>query len=171
MTKALSNLGMPRWDLPPWTALRTIRLQLRFLVPLLVTLIVASWLAVPLLDQVTLRWFSRDLNSRGVLVANALSDSVVEALETNRLSRLDALFERAAQDERLFAAGLCSTDGAMLKSTARFPRNLACATAMALAKKEEPRLSLEGGPVHVGVQDITGKAPIAGAPKPPPTSR
>ena len=29
-----------------------------------------------LLDQVTLRWFSRDLNSRGVLVATALSDSI-----------------------------------------------------------------------------------------------
>ena len=57
-------------------ALRTLRLQLRFLLPLVVTLVVAATLAVPLMDQVTLRWFSRDLNSRGVLVASALSDSV-----------------------------------------------------------------------------------------------
>jgi trehalose 6-phosphate synthase/phosphatase len=55
---------------------KTMRLQLRFLVPLVVTLIVAAILAVPLLDRVTLQWFSRDLNSRGLLVANTLSDSV-----------------------------------------------------------------------------------------------
>ena len=61
-------------------ALKTVRLQLRFLVPLVAVLVAASYLAVPLMDQVTLRWFSRDLNSRGMLVANALSDSVGEAL-------------------------------------------------------------------------------------------
>ena len=146
--------------------MRTIRLQLRFLLPLLATLVAASYLAVPLLDQVTLRWFSRDLNSRGVLVANALSDSVVEALETQRLSRLDTLFDRAAQDERLFAVGLCSPEGLLLKSTARFPRRLTCAAALELAKKEEPRLALEGGPVHVGVQDITGHMALPSAPTP-----
>jgi hypothetical protein len=64
--------------------LKTLRLQLRFLLPLVVTLVVAATLAVPLLDQVTLRWFSRDLNSRGLLVANALSDSVAEALASGQ---------------------------------------------------------------------------------------
>ena len=54
--------------------LKTLRLQFRFLVPLVVVLVAAAYLAVPLMDQVTLRWFSRDLNSRGILVANALSD-------------------------------------------------------------------------------------------------
>ena len=166
MGKATLNVSRTGWNVPPWAALRTIRLQLRFLLPLLATLVVASYLAVPLLDQVTLRWFSRDLNSRGVLVANALSDSVAEALETQRLSRLDALFDRAAQDERLFAVGLCSPQGMLLESTARFPQTLTCARALDLAKKEEPRLALEGGPVHVGVQDIAGRSAVASAPTP-----
>jgi trehalose 6-phosphate synthase/phosphatase len=73
--------------------LKTVRLQLRFLLPLTVTLIAAAYLAVPLLDQVTLRWFSRDLNSRGMLVANALSDSVAEAL-SNARHGLQPLFDR-----------------------------------------------------------------------------
>lgn len=167
MSKYSSSFSGPRWNRPPWTALRTIRLQLRFLLPLLATLVAAAYLAVPLLDQVTLRWFSRDLNSRGLLVANALSDSVAEAIETQRLSRLDTLFDRAAQDERLFAVGLCSPEGQLLKSTARFPRSLTCAAALELAKKEEPRLALDGGPVHVGVQDITGHTAVASAPPPP----
>ncbi|HSW04635.1 trehalose-6-phosphate synthase [Aquabacterium sp.] len=140
-------------------ALKTIRLQLRFLLPLLATLVGASYLAVPLMDQVTLRWFSRDLNSRGMLLTNALSDSVAEALASGRTAKLRTLFDRTAQDERLFAIGLCSPDGQLLQSTDRFPASLSCDAAIDLARLPEPRLSLPGGPVHVGVQSIMGHAP------------
>ena len=71
-------------------ALKTLRLQLRFLLPLAATLVVAAYLAVPLMDQVTLRWFSRDLNSRGVLVANALSDSIADAARARAYSAVAA---------------------------------------------------------------------------------
>jgi len=107
-------------------ALSSLRLQLRFLLPLTATLVLTATLAVPLLDQVTLRWFSRDLNSRGVLVANALSDSVAEALAARRPARLQPLFERAAQDERLFAIGLCSPAGDLLQRTERLPSTWPC---------------------------------------------
>jgi hypothetical protein len=113
--------------------LKTLRMQLRFLLPLVVTLVVAATLAVPLLDQVTLRWFSRDLNSRGLLVANALSDSVAEALASGQTQRLRPLFERSAQDERLVAIGLCSDGDLLLQRTARFPANLDCPRARAIA--------------------------------------
>jgi trehalose 6-phosphate synthase len=139
--------------------MRTLRLQLRFLLPLAAALVIASTLAVPLLDRVTLRWFSRDLNSRGVLVANALSESVAEALAAQRPQRVRPLLERAAQDERLFALGLCSPQGQILVSTERFPVDLSCAAAMRRAGDAEPRLGLAGGAVHVGVQDILGPAP------------
>ncbi len=138
--------------------LKTLRLQLRFLVPLVVTLIVAAFLAVPLLDQVTLRWFSRDLNSRGVLVANALSDSVSEALLGADAGRLRPLFDRAAQDERLVAIGLCDPGGMLLQSTAAFPGFLTCPAALALSRQAAPRLALEGGAVHVGVHDVISQA-------------
>ena len=146
--------------------MRTLRLQLRFLLPLAATLVLAAYLAVPLMDQVTLRWFSRDLNIRGFLVANALSDSVAEALLTNRLTRLRPLFDRTAQDERLFALGLCSTEGRVLQGTDRFPDSLSCAAAVQLSSLAEPRLDLAGGPVHVGVQEIMGPRPAALAPVP-----
>jgi alpha,alpha-trehalose-phosphate synthase [UDP-forming] len=138
-------------------ALRTLRLQLRFLLPLVVTLVVAATLAVPLMDQVTLRWFSRDLNSRGVLVASALSDSVAQELVNDRVVRLQPLFDRAAQDERLFAIGLCSVDGRLLYRTGQFPNILTCTAAVDLAQRAEPRLALEGGAVHVGVHNVFGQ--------------
>ena len=126
--------------------LRTLRLQLRFLLPLVATLVAAAYLAVPLLDQVTFRWFSRDLNSRGVLVANALSDSVADALGSHQMARLRPLLDRTAQDERLFAIGLCNPQGRLLQSTNRFPASLSGVMAVDLARHAEPRRPLAGGP-------------------------
>lgn len=138
-------------------ALKTLRLQLRFLLPLTLTLLLAAALAVPLLDQVMVRWFSRDLNARGHLVANTLSDSVLDALAAQqRPSRLQALFEKALQDERLFAIGLCSSTGVLLQRTERLPADIGCERWLALAAQPEAQLALAGGAVHVGVYDIYG---------------
>ena len=77
--------------------MKTLRLQLRFLVPLLLTLVAAAVIALPLLDQLTLRWFARDLNTRGALVANTLSDAIGEAQTDGKTWRVQALFERAVK--------------------------------------------------------------------------
>ncbi len=132
---------------------------MRFLLPLFVALVVAATVAVPVLDQVTLRWFSRDLNSRGMLVANTLSDAVTEALLQKRPERLRSLFDRVVQDERLVAIGLCAPDDVLLFATERFARMLDCAQASAWAGQGDPRASVAGGAVHVGVHDIRAVAP------------
>ena len=67
--------------------LKTLRLQLRFLLPLAAAMFAAAYVALPLMDKVTLRWFSRDINARGVLVANALSNSAADALSSDRATR------------------------------------------------------------------------------------
>lgn len=145
---------------------KTLRLQLRFLLPLALVLIATAYLAVPLMDQVTLRWFARDLNSRGMLVANALSDPLGEALVKEDVPRLRRLFERAVQDERLFAIGLCSPDGRTLQVSDNFPAGLSCDAAVALSLQADPRLSLAGGPVHVGVHDVWVQRPVLTTPPP-----
>ncbi len=142
-------------------ALKTLRLQLRFLLPLVVTLVAAAYVALPLMDRLTLRWFARDLNSRGELVANTLSVPVAEALAARRIGSLKALFDRAALDERLFAVGLCDLDARLVQHSGPFPESLGCARALALSQQADPRLALAGGPVQVGVH------PIYGSPAPP----
>ena len=138
------------------TLARTLKFQLRFLLPLTVAVMLAAGLAVPLVDQVTLRWFSRDLNSRGTLVAHALTENIGTALSTNDPDRLQPLLGRAAQDERLVALGLCGLDGQLLQATELFPRHLSCPHFVELAQQDKPHLALTGGAVHVGVQDILG---------------
>jgi trehalose-6-phosphate synthase len=138
--------------------MKTFRLQLRFLVPLVVILTATAYLALPLMDRLTLRWFARDLTMRGTLVANALSDSIADALPDPRGRKLQALFNRAVQDERLVAMGLCSTDKKLLRTTPRFPADLACARADEIAAMPEPLLRMEGGTVHVGVYPVNAEA-------------
>jgi len=134
--------------------MNTIRLQLRFLLPLLLALGGAAYLASGLLDRLTWQWFARDLNNRGALIASTLADSVTDSLAERRGMRLQALFDRAAKDERLFAIGLCGENQKLIRKTASFPRTLTCASAEELAKGKDPRLLVEGGPVHVGVHHL-----------------
>ena len=111
--------------------MRTFNLQLRFLLPLILVLAGAAWLALPLLDSLTLRWFARDLAMRGSLVASAMSDSIADGLQDPRGRKLQALFNRIAEDERLVAIGWCSPQGELLVRTPTFPRDLGCTFACA----------------------------------------
>jgi trehalose 6-phosphate synthase/phosphatase len=131
--------------------MNTLRLQLRFLLPLLAALGLAALAVVPLFDQLALRWFARDLSIRGAVVVNALSESVADAVDGDRPARLGPLFDRTAQDERLVAIGLCSSGDRWLVRSAGFPAALACGQARATALREPPRFDLPSGPVHVGV--------------------
>lgn len=141
--------------------LKTLRLQLRFLLPLVIILAGTAYLAVPVMDKLTLRWFARDLDMRGALVANALSDSLVDAETRGR--KLQAIFDRAVQDERLVAIGWCSPGGQVLSRTTRFPRELECEEARQVAAGREANMKIEGGPVHVSFHPITGDAGPAGS--------
>lgn len=147
--------------------LRSLRLQLRFLVPLMITMFAAAYVALPLMDRMTLRWFSRDVTARGALVANALSDSIVDSLHEKDGDRLQRLFDRTAQDERLFGIGVCDKGGRLLQASAGFPLTLTCSQALALKGKSEPRVELSTGPLLVSTHEIVDDCPappaLAGA--------
>ena len=145
--------------------MKTFRLQLRFLVPLILTLVAAAYFVLPVMDRLTLRWFSRDLDTRGMLVANTLSDSIAEGLQnlqSEKKNRLQNLFGRVVQDERLVAIGLCTPDGKLVRKTAGFPAALDCRSVRLLSEQQSSQFRVEGGPVHVGVHPVVSDAgPIA----------
>ncbi len=157
-TAFASVRGSPRPPCP----MRILNLQLRFLVPLVVTLVAAAYIALPVMDRLTLRWFARDLSSRGALVTNALSDSIANDLKDPNTGRLQMLFDRAVQDERLYAIGLCSLDGKLLQRTASYPDALDCHRAQVAADRPDPRLKLPGGALHVGIYTVNSDSgPVA----------
>jgi trehalose-6-phosphate synthase len=134
--------------------MNTLRMQLRFLLPLVLTLVATAYLTLPLIDRLTLRWFSRDLNLRGSLVASTLSDSIAETMSDAKGTRLQTLFNRAAQDERLVAIGLCSLDGKVTRKTVGFPDKLTCEQTRQISEQDVPQLKISGGSVQVGMHAV-----------------
>ena len=133
--------------------MKTLQLQLRFLIPLLVALVIAALVVLPLMDQLTLRWFSRDLNTRGTAVSNALSDSLEDALAGGSMQRVQALIERAARDERLVAIGLCSKDNHLMRNSSAYPPSLSCAEARRVAREPDQRLEARHNPPPLRLGD------------------
>ena len=141
---------------------KTLRLQLRFLIPLVITLVVAANVALPLMDGLMLRWASRDQAMRGSLVANAMSESVSRALAEGTKDELRALFNRTLNDERLLAMALCLPDGHMLIKTALFPDSVTCENAKVPVSADQGMRTLESGRVQVDLHPVSnGENPVA----------
>ena len=93
------------------------RLSLRFVFPLLLVLAAIAYTVAPLVDQLTLRWFVRDLDIRSTLIANAIEEPLQEQLAAGKKARVSDFFNRITLDERLYAVGYCaSTAGSPLAS-------------------------------------------------------
>lgn len=120
----------------------------------MLTLTAAAYLALPLLDSLTLRWFSRDLTLRGAVVTTTMSESLSTALQWGGNERIQTLFAHAVKDERLLALGLCRPSGELLRHSAAFPPDVSCAQAQAIAQQDVPSLALAGGRVHVSMHQV-----------------
>jgi antibiotic biosynthesis monooxygenase (ABM) superfamily enzyme len=59
---------------------RSLRLSLRFVIPLAVALAVLAYSLVPLVDKLTLHWFVKDLDIRSELIANTLDQPLSQLL-------------------------------------------------------------------------------------------
>ena len=79
------------------------RLSLRFIIPLLLAVGAIAYAVVPLVDELTLRWFMRDLDIRATLIANTVQDPLQDLVRTRNRARILQLFSRITRDERLFA--------------------------------------------------------------------
>jgi trehalose 6-phosphate synthase len=107
------------------------RLSLRFVVPLFIALAALAYAVVPVVNELTLRWFVRDLEMRSQLVAHAVDDPLLDLIGSPTRGRaagqrVQSLFNRVMRDERLFALAYCNRDGIALYRTATFPREIAC---------------------------------------------
>src|SRR5690349_17885304 len=83
------------------------RLSLRFIIPLLLAVGIIAYAVVPLVDELTLRWFIRDLDIRATLILNTVHDPLEELVRARNRARILQLFTRITRDERLFAIAFC----------------------------------------------------------------
>ena len=140
------------------------RLSLRFIVPLLFVLGLVAYAVVPLVDSLTVRWFTRDLDIRANLVATTVEDAVQELLRANNPRGVRQLFGKITQDERLFAMGFCASPGARPISTPSLPPELTCGSLQRFMSTDPSRHLLDSprGPLLVSVRPLAGTGPEGG---------
>ena len=140
------------------------RLSLRFIIPLLIVLAGVAYAVVPLVDSLTIRWFTRDLDIRANLVATTVEDAVQEHLLAGNQSRVRKLFAKITQDERLFAMGFCATPTSKPIATSSLPSELGC-DSLARFTTDDPAshlLNSPRGPLLVSVRPLVGDGPGGG---------
>jgi len=130
------------------------RLSLRFIVPLALALGAIAYGVVPLVDELTLKWFVHDLDIRAKLIATAAQEPLVEMLTDRsrdkvRLEHVQSYFDRMLQDERLYAMGFCDTAGKLVYRTATLPTGIGCGYPGPSVDDKGVVVKLHGGPLHV----------------------
>jgi trehalose 6-phosphate synthase len=135
------------------------RISLRFVIPLAVALAAIAYAVVPLVDNLTLKWFVRDLDIRTKLIATVVQEPLVELLTERtrdkvRLERVQAFFNRILQDERLFALGFCDAAGVLVYKTPTLPRDSTCRPPHAPPEETGRLLRDVHGALHISSNPI-----------------
>lgn len=126
------------------------RLSLRFILPLMLVLGLIAYSIVPLVDSLIFsKWFTRDIDIRTKLIANTLQDSIISILENPSENKIQRLFGRAIQDERLYALALCDPDNQLIYKTQTFPDQILCEKIDLTEKGHSRVLKLPSGPLHI----------------------
>ncbi|WP_019142847.1 alpha,alpha-trehalose-phosphate synthase (UDP-forming) [Noviherbaspirillum massiliense] len=129
--------------------LRSFRLSLRFILPLAFVLSAFAYAVVPLMDNLTLHWFIRDLDIRSQLLANTLQEPLLDYVPQKARKKITQLFDRAIQDERLYGLAFCEPGGALLYKTGNYPESIGCWMPQSSDEKRASLVNLPTGPVHV----------------------
>lgn len=143
---------------------RSVQLSMRFIVPLALVLALFGYFAIPWMENLTVRWFVRDLDTRSQLVSSTLQQPLLNYLEDNDSARINDAFSRAIQDERLYALAFCDPDGTLRYKTDTYPESLGCRQGANAAEGEDanPVVRLPRGPVHVSSRELTQDGVSAG---------
>ena len=123
---------------------RSIRLSLRFIAPLAITLALLAYGLVPLVDRLTLRWWVNDLDTRSQLIANTMQDQLADLVVQGAGPKINSLFMRAIQDERLYALAYCDDAGKVRYETPTYPSSLGCRPPVETAIVSWPRRRIDG---------------------------
>lgn len=103
------------------------RLALRFVLPLVVIIALIAYATIPLFEALDQRWATRDVEMQARRIANTFGEPLLGLIHSGDTRKIQRFFERAVQDERLFAMGYCNSQQQLLYRSPRFPADLFCA--------------------------------------------
>ena len=125
--------------------MRPFQLSLRFILPLAMVIGISALVLLPLVDDLTQRWFLRDLDTRAQMVAASVREPAIDFLSMEDTEGMQDLLERAAVDGHLLALGFCDAAGNLRYRSHAFPPALDCRGAVPPATRiSEARLEQDG---------------------------
>jgi trehalose 6-phosphate synthase len=135
-----------------------VRLSLRFIVPLLIVLAAFAYAVLPLVDELTIRWFMRDLDIRASLIANTVREPIDDSIQSGDEARVVQALTRITEDERVYGAALCLSpdDGPLTAGT--LPDQVRCAQLDAFRGEPGRILDSPQGPLLISVRTLDGGA-------------
>jgi len=107
---------------------RSLRLSLRFIVPLAIALAILAVSIVPLVDRLYLRWSVRDMDIRSKLVASTLQEPLTDLLHQGNKSKINTYSHaRSGMNGSLpwviaTGVGTCSIAHRHFRKTSAVPR-------------------------------------------------
>ena len=125
------------------------KMTIRFVLPLLAVLGVVAYVVSPLVETLTFRWFTRDLDLRASLIVNTVQDSLVGHLDSKDAKKIAALFNRITLDDRLMAMGYCDIDAKLVYHTQLFPKEIQCPSSKTRPTEKSKLISLSSGDVYI----------------------
>ncbi|MGZ3159375.1 MAG: trehalose-6-phosphate synthase, partial [Burkholderiaceae bacterium] len=128
---------------------RSFRLSLRFILPLALVLALFAYAVMPLVDDLAVRWFVKDLDKSAQVLANSLQDPLQEYVPLNEKEKIAQLFDRAIKDERLHAIALCDPYGKLLYKTSTYPASLGCQPLQRKKVATDASVSTSQGSFHI----------------------
>jgi trehalose-6-phosphate synthase len=137
------------------------RLALRFIVPLAILLTLFAYAMVPLVEGLMKKWFIRDLDIRTVLITNSIQDNLVGLIKQDSKPKIQSLFNKIIEDERLFAVGFYDSEGNLKWKTSTFPPEIKLSDFGPLKASSEI-LNLTQGPVHVSFNRVEDEGQLVG---------
>ena len=137
------------------------KLSLRFIIPLALALAALAYAVTPLVDRLTLRWFTRDLELRSSLIAGAIDGPLSSFVAAGNPATVQQYFTRIVRDERLFGIAFCTSETARVIGSVGLPPDVQCDGLHALEGAEGKILNKDTGPLLVSVVRVPTIAPTA----------
>jgi len=110
--------------------IRSFQLSLRFILPLALVIGLSALVLLPMVDELTQRWFLRDLDTRAQMVAASIRAPLIDYVMLQDAGAIRDLLERAAIDGHLLALGFCDVEGNLRYRSSALPPQINCRGAV-----------------------------------------
>ena len=98
----------------------------KFLIGLVLSLALLTWITSVLVQRTTHRWFENDVRLRAELVVGGSRELLTAHWSKDDRKELGRILGEMTRDERIMAAAACNADLTLLFSTPGFPAKYSC---------------------------------------------